>query len=294
MKNLLNEDVSCLSQSHEAAQKLGQLKEKDQQETIALALIKALAHPSPLTRAHSAESLGLMGRKDAVPALTVMLKDSYRLVRSYSVRSLGKIGDEMPIDALIWTMKNDDYFGVRAEAAEALGQIYHRNASDTLQKIPKALLDQAEIETKKGDDRARRVLAEVALALARSKIESVLGTQLNALEEGKPLLLDQKAVESFERIIGPLKDELDEVVTKLRNEEESKGEKLKNMLRGFREDVTELAGALVRIPKLKENEKARAILSTSTALISVMAILVTPPIGLAALTLSFARIILSL
>jgi len=288
----LNEDPACFLQSYDAAMKLGDFADPDHLEAVASALIKALAHPNPLTKAHSAESLGKMRYRYAAPALTSMLNDPYRLIRSYSARSLGQIGDERAIDALVSSLKNDEFFGVRAEAAEALGQICRKSSSVKCGQIPRILIDQIKIEEGRGDERRRRVLAELALALTRNRIGSVLGTELNALEEGKPLELDTKSIERFERGMKDMKQKLQEAGRTIKQEEDKAQGGFKNIWRGLRESLAELASFGERIDKMKEKkERVQFVVSTSKLLVSVMALLIAPPIGGVALAFSLADIV---
>lgn len=143
-------------------------------ETTA-ALIQALGEANgALTRAHAAEALGKLGAKGGAAPLIVALKDPYRLTRSYAARALGKLKDATAIPALLEAMRNDEFFGVRAEAAEALGKICEGSETKECQDVRRALMAQKAVEQEqrqRGAEEGRgvRVQGEVDRALERLK-----------------------------------------------------------------------------------------------------------------------------
>ncbi|MBM3948014.1 MAG: hypothetical protein FJ312_01995 [SAR202 cluster bacterium] len=137
------------------------------------ALIEALGQAyGALTRAHAAESLGNLADANAVPALMGAMGDPYRLTRSYAARALGKLGDAQAIGVLLKTMEADEFFGVRAEAAEALGKLCEGKDTEQCGKVRRALLAQKKAEQvrqKLGAEEGRGVrgLGEVDRSLRR-------------------------------------------------------------------------------------------------------------------------------
>jgi HEAT repeat protein len=85
-------------------------------------LIIDLAHTNWITRWHASSSLGEIGDNRAVPALIETLKDIDYTVRSYAAQALGKMSDKRAIPALMKVL-NDEYPDVRMNAAKALEMI---------------------------------------------------------------------------------------------------------------------------------------------------------------------------
>jgi hypothetical protein len=292
VRNLLSKNPKDFVQSYDAAIKLSEITDEKYTEKIGQALVQALSHPNPLTKAHSAEALGKMRYKNAVIALTSMLKDPYRLVRSYSARSLGLIRDETAVDALVSSLKNDEFFGVRAEAAEALGRICQQSGSERCKLVPKALMEQMKLEEERGEERRRRVLAEVALALARNQIESTLGSQLKALEEGRPLDLDERTVKKYEQGLKNLQPKLDEAYRMLKQREEKEDPGFKEIFRGIKEGVDRLRHFGELIDKMEtQKDRIGFIVKSSTLLLGVIALLGAPPVGMLAVSLSLTGLL---
>src|SRR4051812_6749677 len=120
LKQLTFLDPAAPDSQFEAAIALSKIETSSSRDLIIEKLIDSLITPHSLTRAHAAESLGILKALTSVPELILSLKDSYRLVRSYAARALGKIGDKSAIEPLLDVLVNDEFFGARAEAAEAL------------------------------------------------------------------------------------------------------------------------------------------------------------------------------
>jgi hypothetical protein len=221
-----------------------------------------------------------------------MLKDPYRLVRSYSARALGQIRDETAVDALVSSLKNDEFFGVRAEAAEALGRICQQSGSERCKFVPKALMEQMKLEEERGEERRRRVLAEVALPLARNQIESTLGSQLKALEEGRSLYLDERTVKKYEQGLKNLQPKLDEAYRMLKQREEKEDPGFKEIFRGIKEGVDRLRHFGELIDKMEtQKDRIGFIVKSSTLLLGVIALLGAPPVGMLALSLSLTGLL---
>jgi HEAT repeat protein len=166
-----NRNPAAPDRQWQAAQALGLLKGGTGKAVEAL--MEALGPTyGALARAHAAESLGNLGDAKAVPVLMAALADPYRLTRSYAARALGKLGDVQAVEALLKTMESDEFFGVRAEAAEALGKLCEDKDTDQCGKVRRALLAQKKAEQerqKHGAEEGRgvRVLGEVDRSLRR-------------------------------------------------------------------------------------------------------------------------------
>jgi HEAT repeat protein len=90
-----------------------------------------LAHGDARARARAARTLGLVGAKTAVPALTHALADPDAAVRARAVLALGRIGEAGPtIPALRATLRDPDPW-VREESARALGNLATRDPALT-------------------------------------------------------------------------------------------------------------------------------------------------------------------
>src|SRR6476620_6038658 len=144
LKTLRMDTAVRISDSQwDACIKLGTNMELKNNQGVVDALIEAL-EPNNLSKAHAAEAFGTFGNigdDRVVEKLIVSLKDPYRLVRSYSARALGKQNNEKAIPDLIERLKIDDFFGVRAEAAEALVIICSNSQSTECKKARKELED---------------------------------------------------------------------------------------------------------------------------------------------------------
>jgi HEAT repeat protein len=171
LADLKQPDPGAPDKQWQAAQALG--REKESGGKAVEALMEALGPTyGALARAHAAESLGNLGDGRAVPALMAALGDPYRLTRSYAARALGKLGDVQAIGKLLKTMESDEFFGVRAEAAEALGKLCEGKDMEQCRKVRRALLAQKKVEQerqKHGAEEGRgvRVLGEVDRSLRR-------------------------------------------------------------------------------------------------------------------------------
>jgi HEAT repeat protein len=91
------------------------------------ALAKALQDSAPEVRLYAAEALGQAGgdAQAAVGPLTEAAKDSDAALREQAVRALGKVGAaaKEAVQAALLAALKDDAAGVRAAAAEALGNL---------------------------------------------------------------------------------------------------------------------------------------------------------------------------
>jgi hypothetical protein len=158
-----------------AAIALGQNHDLAVRPRILAELIKALkpGHQA-LTRAHACEALGEIRDATAIPALIEALTDPYRLVRSYAARALGKmdcVESSAAIDPLIAVLRKDEFFGARAEAAEALGRVFkcctQANLADSelLKHAETAVRQHEQEELKQLDKRLQRVINETRRSL---------------------------------------------------------------------------------------------------------------------------------
>jgi HEAT repeat protein len=137
-------------------------------------LIKALkSNNQALVRAHAAQAFWNLIDKREIDPLIASLKDPYYLVRSYSARALGKLKDvdveKKSVKPLIEVLQNDEFFGARAEAAEALGTICRDDKSEVCKKAREALEKHEETVKKDKDERRWRAKREVERALQEIK-----------------------------------------------------------------------------------------------------------------------------
>jgi hypothetical protein len=177
-----------------AAIALGQNHNLAVRARIVAELIKALrpGHQA-LTRAHASEALGEIRDATAIPALIEALKDPYRLVRSYAARALGKVDcveSSAAIDPLIAVLQKDEFFGARAEAAEALGRVFkcckQANLADSelLKRAETAVRQHEQEELKQLDKRLQRVINET-----RKSINEMGNAAVGLSDEDKARIL---------------------------------------------------------------------------------------------------------
>jgi hypothetical protein len=182
-----------------AAIALGRIRDVAVRARVVSELVSALAsRHQALTRAHAAEALGELGDAQAIPALIGSLNDPYRLVRSYAARALGKMRDPeiaRSIDPLVHQLKADDFFGARAEAAEALGNIAklceeHHYCDAELLKTAKAAVELDDLaKLKQIDDRFQRMINEMNNSIVR------LSQRSHDLSEDEKRVVDHAANE---------------------------------------------------------------------------------------------------
>jgi hypothetical protein len=190
-----------------AAIALGQNHNLAVRPRIVAELIKALRPDhQALTRAHAAEALGEIRDATAIPALIEALKDPYRLVRSYAARALGKmdcVESSAATDPLIAVLQKDEFFGARAEAAEALGRVFkcckQANLADSelLKRAETAVRQHEQEELKQLDKRLQRVINET-----RKSINEMGNAAVGLSDEDKArILADLSAqVEQFKAL----------------------------------------------------------------------------------------------
>ena len=160
----------------QASIQLGKKEGAKNNQKIIEALLGALElNNFALTRAHAAEALGNFGNLDnpqILQKLMVSLKDPYQLVRSYSARALGKLKDERAIPALKECLELDQFYGTRAEAAEALGVICEKSKSKDCRDARKALekAKKDEEKRKKEEPRSERPRREAETAFKKIKM----------------------------------------------------------------------------------------------------------------------------
>lgn len=183
-------DANAPDFQFEAAIALSQCADDGVINEVIAALIEALKEPQALARAHAAESLGTLSQRyrqlvaqKSVAALVIALQDSYRLVRSYADRYLGQLGDQSAVDPLLQVLDNDCFFGVRAEAAEALRKLCPNENSPISRLAREKLKLYRENELKRNEERSRRVLAEMDISL--KELGAIMAQIEDALREGK-------------------------------------------------------------------------------------------------------------
>ncbi len=183
-------DPQAPDKQWQAAIALGKLMDAADREKAVPFLMEAMGEMryDALARSHAAESLGNLGDKRSVPALIKALSDPYRLTRSYAARALGKLGELPAIDPLLTAMRHDEFFGVRAEAAEALGKLCEGHDTDPCDEVRRALIAQKQIEQErkqKGleEGRGERVASEVDRSLKRlGELLAEVETQAQAIQ----------------------------------------------------------------------------------------------------------------
>jgi len=156
----------------QAAIALGEVSDEDDQTEAVTALLDVLdnGQSHALIRAHAVESLGQLGDIRAVEAVrNAMNNDSYRLVRAYAIAALSRLdGSPDNIDTLVDRLNNDNFFGVRSEAAASLGSIATNSTDDAVrQQVRQQLEARQIIEQTEQLLGAERVIAEIQRSLAR-------------------------------------------------------------------------------------------------------------------------------
>jgi HEAT repeat protein len=193
-KELHQGDLNDPDRQFGAAIALGQNHDVEVRSRIVVELIKALkpGHQA-LTRAHAAEALGEIRDPVAIPALIEGLADPYRLVRSYAARGLGlmnRVESSAAIDKLIAVLQKDEFFGARAEAAEALGKIFKCckgtkfEQSALLKRAETAVRQHEQEELKHFDQRLQRVINET-----RKSINEMGNATVGLSDEDKAKIL---------------------------------------------------------------------------------------------------------
>lgn len=192
-------------------------------------------HHGALTRAHAAETLEKAGDPNAIKCLEkAATEDDYRLTRSYATRALGKIGNTGVISTLIKILKNEDeFFGVRAEAAEGLGDLI-KSMNDPLDNNLRTLKDRAydaliqyhkkkaESDSQRNAERMNRVIREIENSL--SNLGKLYG-EINVESLETELAASKEKIEEMKEEIEKLKEQLME---QLMNEHKMQLEQLMN------------------------------------------------------------------
>ena len=70
-------------------------------------LMEGLKHKDSSVRRHAVEMLGIIGDKEAVDALILVLKDKNRFVRQEAITALGKIGGERLVEPLTKALEEE-------------------------------------------------------------------------------------------------------------------------------------------------------------------------------------------
>ena len=85
----------------------------------------------------AALELGELGYDEALePLITMLKKDENHAVKRDCAEGLGLLGDKKAVDALIFSMMNDEFhYTFRNEAAEALGKLKDKKAIPYLIKF---------------------------------------------------------------------------------------------------------------------------------------------------------------
>jgi hypothetical protein len=177
---------------------LGKKVNDDNRDQITEALSNLLdnrKHPA-CTRAHAVEELGKIKSDKAKEQLRLALKDPYRLVRSYAVRALGDYDDTGLIEDLKRVgLSDSEFYGVMAEAAEALKKIcknvlerYHDDV--TCLEVMEKTIPEIEQEAVKKKQQDPRFGIRVGREAKDAKIE--LNTVLENFNKQLDLLMEKK------------------------------------------------------------------------------------------------------
>jgi HEAT repeat protein len=136
--------------------------------TVGLIEILSSGQAHALTRSHAVEALGRLADPQAIPTLTNALSDPYRLVRAYAAGALGRIANSEEAVTRLLERLQDDYFGVRAEAAAAAVNVAVRNGDAALRgRVREALNARRAQEQAVSQSGTERVLTEIDRSLAK-------------------------------------------------------------------------------------------------------------------------------
>ncbi len=113
----------------EAAGSLFRINMPESNRAAFRTLMKALENDDPFVRLAAADMMGKLGWREAVPALTAVLKDPRWEVRQAAVFALGNIADESTAEALA-RMLHDNEPTVRFAAVEAILRLDNPDAAD--------------------------------------------------------------------------------------------------------------------------------------------------------------------
>jgi HEAT repeat protein len=154
-----------------AAIELGLVTDDDEREEAVTVLIEALTsnRSHALIRAHAAESLGILGINRGADALLGALDDDYRLVRAYAIRALIRVDTGVAnLIPLSRKLNEDSFFGTRAEAAAALGNLAFLSTDASFrQQVRDILLARLAVEQANLAPGVERIIADIQRALER-------------------------------------------------------------------------------------------------------------------------------
>lgn len=92
-----------------------------------------------LVRTYGILMLGILNASEEASRIISYLKDNYEINRSYAAKVLGELGLDNAVPYLLDTIINDDFFGVRAEAASSITKICEKSQGMECQKVRDAL-----------------------------------------------------------------------------------------------------------------------------------------------------------
>lgn len=104
-------------------------------ETVLVEFLRTRDHRVNLPQV--AFSLGRVGGKETVVALTNALSDENSLLRTEAVSSLGLLGDKTAVQSICETLTKDSDHNVRANACVALGKLGDLRAKPFLERALK-------------------------------------------------------------------------------------------------------------------------------------------------------------
>ena len=158
-----------------AAMSLGEVKDDNEKRKAINALEEVLiaGNSHALTRVHAVESLGKLGDPKVIPIIINALNDPYRLVRAYAAASLAMLRDQSALEALLVALKNDEFYGTRAEAAKSIANLTPAD-KNIKKRIIEELEKQNRLEKKLGRVGCERVISEIDRALKTLLKDEVL------------------------------------------------------------------------------------------------------------------------
>jgi HEAT repeat protein len=161
-------------------------------------LIGLLADTSPQVAVEAAKLLALSEAPGASAGLMRMLSSPHPLCRRVAAQSLGQLGDESSVAAILALSNDDPDFDVRVEAVEALGwfpgsphfdAIFARAQSAATDADPRMRFGAAYCLSQLMDERTRPALVVLSGDQAKTEHGVVAGFALfglKQLDKGKP------------------------------------------------------------------------------------------------------------
>jgi len=154
----------------QAAIALGNIEDESDKVRAVQALIALMESKNAhaLTRAHAVEALGKLADQSAhAVLLDASENDTYQLVRAYAIGSLATLNnDENTVNMLLRIVRDDDFFGARAQAIGVASYIAGQlNNLNLIQNVRDTLNNRRPIELALNEQGIVRVVAEIDRSL---------------------------------------------------------------------------------------------------------------------------------